>query len=61
MGFDPLVANNWYAISANSIKEARRLLEYYYNGKLPRALNDLFPEIGLDLGKFKWGKTTVKQ
>jgi len=46
MGFDPLVSENWYRVSANQIKTkgANRLLEYY-RGSHKAAIADAFPEL----------------
>jgi len=47
--FDPLVPENWYSIgiSINNIKGIAKLLEYF-DGDLGKALQFIFPNIGLD-------------
>eukprot|EP00026_Physarum_polycephalum_P001556 Phypoly_transcript_01558.p2 GENE.Phypoly_transcript_01558~~Phypoly_transcript_01558.p2 ORF type:complete len:464 (+),score=75.56 Phypoly_transcript_01558:1715-3106(+) len=50
-GFDPLVARNWYAITASKLASARGVLAYY-GGSLLKALVHLYPNIGIDKSKF---------
>jgi len=53
--FDPLVAENWYTETPESIvnsKGARSLLAYH-GGSVTKALSTLFPHIGLNRNKFK--------
>eukprot|EP00026_Physarum_polycephalum_P002873 Phypoly_transcript_02882.p1 GENE.Phypoly_transcript_02882~~Phypoly_transcript_02882.p1 ORF type:complete len:833 (+),score=72.23 Phypoly_transcript_02882:121-2619(+) len=55
-GFDPRDAENWHAQSRSNIlasKGALRVISYH-EGKVSRALLDLFPDIGLDETKFSW-------
>eukprot|EP00026_Physarum_polycephalum_P003011 Phypoly_transcript_03020.p1 GENE.Phypoly_transcript_03020~~Phypoly_transcript_03020.p1 ORF type:complete len:828 (+),score=99.94 Phypoly_transcript_03020:42-2525(+) len=52
-GFDPLVADNWYGVSMNSLSqnsECKAILKYYSN--LPDCLVHLYPDIGLNSSKF---------
>eukprot|EP00026_Physarum_polycephalum_P003063 Phypoly_transcript_03072.p1 GENE.Phypoly_transcript_03072~~Phypoly_transcript_03072.p1 ORF type:complete len:815 (+),score=91.36 Phypoly_transcript_03072:101-2545(+) len=53
-GFDPLVPDNWYSQSRKSIlamEGARRIL-FFHGNSIAKALQDLFPTIGLDKSKF---------
>eukprot|EP00026_Physarum_polycephalum_P006810 Phypoly_transcript_06862.p1 GENE.Phypoly_transcript_06862~~Phypoly_transcript_06862.p1 ORF type:complete len:562 (+),score=109.53 Phypoly_transcript_06862:93-1688(+) len=53
-GFDPLIAKNWYKFEKKDIdaKIGKGLL-HKHNDSLIRALFAIYPEIGLDAGKFK--------
>eukprot|EP00026_Physarum_polycephalum_P003078 Phypoly_transcript_03087.p1 GENE.Phypoly_transcript_03087~~Phypoly_transcript_03087.p1 ORF type:complete len:857 (-),score=123.40 Phypoly_transcript_03087:4-2394(-) len=54
MGFDPLNPNNWYSQPLDNIlatKGSRGVL-LYHKFSVPRALIDLFPNIGLERSKF---------
>eukprot|EP00026_Physarum_polycephalum_P001147 Phypoly_transcript_01148.p1 GENE.Phypoly_transcript_01148~~Phypoly_transcript_01148.p1 ORF type:complete len:746 (+),score=87.76 Phypoly_transcript_01148:82-2319(+) len=49
-GFDPLVVQNWYKVSANQVEEIKggqSMLEYYH-GSLYKALLHLYPTIPFD-------------
>jgi len=55
-GFDPLLPDNWYSITQNDFKSAKRapsVLRYYKNHYIS-ALLALFPNIGLDRRKFNF-------
>jgi len=52
--FDPLVSTNWYSVTKESIK-ARKDSEYvlfHYRGNFIKALEHLYPNIGLNSSKF---------
>eukprot|EP00026_Physarum_polycephalum_P003956 Phypoly_transcript_03973.p1 GENE.Phypoly_transcript_03973~~Phypoly_transcript_03973.p1 ORF type:complete len:646 (+),score=59.16 Phypoly_transcript_03973:3-1940(+) len=53
--FDANVPENWYFYSKAKIRSfpRARLVLSYYRGSIPRALVDLFPDIGLDIKKFR--------
>eukprot|EP00026_Physarum_polycephalum_P003023 Phypoly_transcript_03032.p1 GENE.Phypoly_transcript_03032~~Phypoly_transcript_03032.p1 ORF type:complete len:830 (+),score=97.20 Phypoly_transcript_03032:47-2536(+) len=53
-GFDPLVAEHWYAFSKMDVLQSKRANSVLrYHKSLPDALITLFPNIGLDVHKFK--------
>eukprot|EP00026_Physarum_polycephalum_P001669 Phypoly_transcript_01671.p1 GENE.Phypoly_transcript_01671~~Phypoly_transcript_01671.p1 ORF type:complete len:1064 (+),score=159.93 Phypoly_transcript_01671:260-3193(+) len=53
--FDPLISENWYNITEQEVKtgslDGSRILQKYY-GSLYSALQDTYPEIGLEKNKF---------
>jgi len=54
-GFDPLVPENWYKESRTKVlaaKGAATILQYHKNN-LAKALQDLFPSIGIENSKIK--------
>jgi len=55
-GFDPLIAENWNRQSFPEIRRFRDIGKVlpYHGGKVSAALQDLFPDIGLKLPKYKW-------
>lgn len=67
--FDPLIAENWYTVQKDQVTQSKvqytklrafiyilkggsRVL-YYSNNSVPKALVELFPNIGLDKTKFE--------
>jgi len=54
IGFDPLIADNWYSISPFHIRNYKGIgnVTLYYGGKYEVALLQLFPDIGLEKNKF---------
>eukprot|EP00026_Physarum_polycephalum_P002518 Phypoly_transcript_02525.p1 GENE.Phypoly_transcript_02525~~Phypoly_transcript_02525.p1 ORF type:complete len:833 (+),score=92.99 Phypoly_transcript_02525:54-2552(+) len=52
--FDPLVPENWYSISFSSLRSFKgaNSVILYYNGSLPKALQEVFPEIPFEEKKF---------
>eukprot|EP00026_Physarum_polycephalum_P001092 Phypoly_transcript_01093.p1 GENE.Phypoly_transcript_01093~~Phypoly_transcript_01093.p1 ORF type:complete len:1197 (+),score=192.21 Phypoly_transcript_01093:78-3668(+) len=55
LGFDPLIPENWYSTSSDSIKSNSRassILSTYYGGSVVKCLQHLFPELALDTRKF---------
>eukprot|EP00026_Physarum_polycephalum_P008336 Phypoly_transcript_08418.p1 GENE.Phypoly_transcript_08418~~Phypoly_transcript_08418.p1 ORF type:complete len:268 (+),score=33.53 Phypoly_transcript_08418:1-804(+) len=54
LGFDPLIAQNWYKQSSSSVKFYMKdtpILRYHSNN-VAKTLVDLFPDIGLRISKF---------
>eukprot|EP00026_Physarum_polycephalum_P001576 Phypoly_transcript_01578.p1 GENE.Phypoly_transcript_01578~~Phypoly_transcript_01578.p1 ORF type:complete len:1027 (+),score=73.79 Phypoly_transcript_01578:436-3081(+) len=53
-GFEPLVAANWYNVDPSVIRKAKdgASILKYYRGSITRALQDLYPDIGLVESKF---------
>jgi len=53
-GFDPLVPENWYLIQAKEVWQERgaSAVLHNYQGSVPKALAQLFPDIGLVETKF---------
>eukprot|EP00026_Physarum_polycephalum_P001387 Phypoly_transcript_01388.p1 GENE.Phypoly_transcript_01388~~Phypoly_transcript_01388.p1 ORF type:complete len:627 (+),score=98.80 Phypoly_transcript_01388:211-1881(+) len=51
-GFDPLVAENWYLEAIPYSTELRSVISYH-KGSVAQALQDLFPNIGLDPSQIK--------
>eukprot|EP00026_Physarum_polycephalum_P006606 Phypoly_transcript_06655.p1 GENE.Phypoly_transcript_06655~~Phypoly_transcript_06655.p1 ORF type:complete len:580 (+),score=87.68 Phypoly_transcript_06655:116-1741(+) len=58
LGFDPLVAKNWYS-HYHKIRHSKRAraLAALYGGSHARALVNLFPEVSLQFSKFGSGKS----
>eukprot|EP00026_Physarum_polycephalum_P002929 Phypoly_transcript_02938.p1 GENE.Phypoly_transcript_02938~~Phypoly_transcript_02938.p1 ORF type:complete len:814 (+),score=92.26 Phypoly_transcript_02938:147-2588(+) len=55
IGFDPLVQEPWYSLTAATIRTypvVRTLLNLHYGGDLPSALTAVFPNIPYDGSKF---------
>eukprot|EP00026_Physarum_polycephalum_P001944 Phypoly_transcript_01947.p1 GENE.Phypoly_transcript_01947~~Phypoly_transcript_01947.p1 ORF type:complete len:919 (+),score=98.36 Phypoly_transcript_01947:138-2894(+) len=54
-GFDPLVAENWYAITAEQVRREKTggQLLMRHKGSLGKALIELFPEVKFDRSKFQ--------
>eukprot|EP00026_Physarum_polycephalum_P001914 Phypoly_transcript_01917.p1 GENE.Phypoly_transcript_01917~~Phypoly_transcript_01917.p1 ORF type:complete len:811 (+),score=69.95 Phypoly_transcript_01917:211-2643(+) len=55
VGFDPLNADNWYTQPINKIMATKWVREVlsYHSYSLPKALHELFPNIGLDETRLK--------
>eukprot|EP00026_Physarum_polycephalum_P001003 Phypoly_transcript_01004.p1 GENE.Phypoly_transcript_01004~~Phypoly_transcript_01004.p1 ORF type:complete len:1224 (-),score=188.92 Phypoly_transcript_01004:75-3746(-) len=54
LGFDPLVPENWYKASFDSLLTIKGASSYllHYHGSIVKALMEAFPEIGLNESKF---------
>eukprot|EP00026_Physarum_polycephalum_P002189 Phypoly_transcript_02194.p1 GENE.Phypoly_transcript_02194~~Phypoly_transcript_02194.p1 ORF type:complete len:921 (+),score=154.23 Phypoly_transcript_02194:106-2868(+) len=54
-GFDPLIASNWYNVTFQDLKEHKgsRSILFYHNFSLKRALQWVYPDIGLDPSLFQ--------
>eukprot|EP00026_Physarum_polycephalum_P003234 Phypoly_transcript_03244.p1 GENE.Phypoly_transcript_03244~~Phypoly_transcript_03244.p1 ORF type:complete len:742 (+),score=88.29 Phypoly_transcript_03244:221-2446(+) len=54
-GFDPLIAENWYSIRRRDIdvQKGGDTVVMYHGDSVSKALMDLFPNIGLDIYRFR--------
>jgi len=51
---DPLLSENWYSVTSRQVRDRKggsSVLEYY-NGSFTKALEQIYPNIGLDRNKF---------
>eukprot|EP00026_Physarum_polycephalum_P000635 Phypoly_transcript_00636.p1 GENE.Phypoly_transcript_00636~~Phypoly_transcript_00636.p1 ORF type:complete len:901 (-),score=99.66 Phypoly_transcript_00636:59-2761(-) len=55
-GFDPLVPSNWYKVTTVDLAEYKggNVINRHYRGSISEALLTIFPEIGLESGKFTY-------
>jgi len=55
-GFNPFHVNSWYNVSVQEVtgvKGGENILSSYYDGSLPQALMNLYPELEFNTQKFK--------
>eukprot|EP00026_Physarum_polycephalum_P002682 Phypoly_transcript_02690.p1 GENE.Phypoly_transcript_02690~~Phypoly_transcript_02690.p1 ORF type:complete len:880 (+),score=98.16 Phypoly_transcript_02690:33-2672(+) len=52
LGFDPLIAENWYLCDASSFDSKNRSIVRLFGNSFPHTIQATFPDIGLELHKF---------